>query len=159
MNLPRASVDRPIFATMVALMIVTLGVAALLNLRVDLLPDIERPTLTVSTEYEGASPEVMERSVTQILEEIVGTVPGVEEMSSTSSEGNSRVRVTFVWGTDLDSASTELRSRLEAELEELPEGVERVRSRASRRSTRGADTTGRCGSSWTRTACGLWGSR
>ncbi|MEZ5978069.1 MAG: efflux RND transporter permease subunit [Planctomycetota bacterium] len=51
-------------------------------MRIDLLPDVEQPTLTVRTEYEGASPEVVERLVTQIVEEIVATVPGVEEISS-----------------------------------------------------------------------------
>lgn len=125
MNLPLASVRRPVFTSMVTLIVVVLGVVSLSKLRIDLLPAVEMPTLTVQTEYEGASPEVMERLVTQIVEEIIGTVPGVEEMTSSSSEGESSIRVTFVWGTDIDAASTEVRSRLEDELEELPDEVTR----------------------------------
>ncbi len=129
MRLPAASVARPVFTTMVTLMVVVLGVVALDRLRIDLLPNVEQPTVTVRTEYEGASPEVMERLVTQIIEEIVATVPGVEEISSESSEGSSSVRVRFSWGTDIDAAAIELSSRLESEIDELPDEVVRPRVR------------------------------
>jgi HAE1 family hydrophobic/amphiphilic exporter-1 len=126
-NLPGGSVRRPIFTTMVTLMVVVLGAVSLGRLRIDLLPAIELPTVTVRTEYEGASPEVMERLVTQVLEEIVATVPGVEEITSESSEGNSSVRVTFVWGTDVDTAALDVQAKLEDEINELPEDVVRPR--------------------------------
>jgi HAE1 family hydrophobic/amphiphilic exporter-1 len=71
----------------------------------------------------------MERLVTQTLEEIIATVPGVEEMRSTSAEGSTRVRVRFVWGTDVDAAATELRSRLENEADELPDEISRPQIR------------------------------
>jgi HAE1 family hydrophobic/amphiphilic exporter-1 len=129
MNLPKFSVKRPIFVTMVTLIVVVLGVVSLTRLRIDLLPNIELPTLTIRTEYEGASPVVMERLVTQIVEEIVGTVPGVEDMTSVSSEGNSSVRVSFVWGTDIDTASLDVQGKLEDEINELPEDVVRPRVR------------------------------
>ena len=89
MNLPSFSVKRPIFTTMVTLIVVILGVVSLSRLQIDMLPNIELPTLSIRTNYEGASPEVMERLVTQIIEEIVATVPGVEEITSSSSEGRS----------------------------------------------------------------------
>ncbi len=127
MNLPRASVRRPIFTVMVTLMVVVLGAVSLDRLRIDLLPNVELPTVTVRTEYEGASPEVMERLVTQILEEIVATVPGVEEIRSESSEGNSRVTVRFTWGTNLDAAAIELQGRIEEEVSELPDDIVRPR--------------------------------
>lgn len=123
MNLPKFSVRRPIFTTMITLIVVIVGAVSLSRLRIDLLPEIELPTLTVRTEYEGASPEVMERLVTQVIEEVVATVPGVEEMTSQSSEGNSNVRVTFVWGTDIDQAALDVQSKLEDEADELPEEV------------------------------------
>ncbi|MCA8961072.1 MAG: efflux RND transporter permease subunit, partial [Planctomycetes bacterium] len=129
MNLPRFSVQRPVFTTMITLIVLTIGAVSLSRLRIDLLPAIETPTLTVSTEYENASPEVVERLVTQIVEEVLATVPGVEEMTSVSSEGNSRVQVTFAWGTDLDDAVADVRSRLEDELDELPDGVVRPQIR------------------------------
>lgn len=124
MSLPRFSVSRPVTTTMVMLIIVVLGVFSFQRLQIDLLPNVEMPTVTVRTNYEGASPEVMERLVTQIVEEIVATVPGVEEISSQSEEGRSQVRVTFVWGTDLDAAAADIRSALENELSELPDDVE-----------------------------------
>ncbi len=127
MNLARASVARPIFTTMVTLIVVVLGLVSLMRLRIDLLPSIELPTLTIRTQYEGASPEVMERLVTQIIEEIVATVPGVEEMTSQSAEGNSSVRVTFAWGTDIDTAALDVQATLEDEINELPDDIVRPR--------------------------------
>jgi HAE1 family hydrophobic/amphiphilic exporter-1 len=129
MSLPGFSVRRPIFTTMVTLVVVILGAVSLSRLQIDMLPDIEMPTLSIRTEYEGASPEVMERLVTQIIEEIVATVPGVVEIRSTSSEGNSDVRVSFVWGTDIDTAAIDVQGKLEDELNELPEDIVRPRIR------------------------------
>ena len=123
MNLARASVGRPIFTTMLTLMVVVLGSVSLSRLQIDLLPSIELPTLTVRTQYEGADPIVMERLVTQIVEEIVSTVPGVEELTSTSYEGNSSVKVKFSWGTDIDAAAVDVRATLEDEISELPDDI------------------------------------
>ncbi|MEQ9453584.1 MAG: efflux RND transporter permease subunit [Phycisphaeraceae bacterium] len=125
MNLPRFSVRRPVLTSMVTLIIVVLGAVALGKLQIDLLPEVELPRLTVRTGYDGASPEVMERLVTQIVEEIVATVPGVEEMTSSSSEGNSRVRMTFASGVDIDTAALDVQARLEDELNEFPDDIER----------------------------------
>jgi len=127
MNLPKFSVERPILTTMATLVVVILGIVSLSRLRIDLLPDIELPTVSIRTGYEGASPEVMERLVTQIVEEIVATVPGVEEMTSTSSEVNSTVRVSFVWGTNIDAAALDVQAKLEDEINELPDDVVRPR--------------------------------
>ncbi len=123
MSLAAISVRRPVFTTMVTLIIVVLGVVALTRLRIDLLPSIELPTLTVRTEYPGADPIVMERLVTQIVEEIVATVPGVEEITSQSYEDRSSVRVTFGWGTDIDTAAVDVRATVEDEISELPDDI------------------------------------
>lgn len=112
---------------MVTLIVVVLGVVSLSRLQIDLLPDIELPTLTIRTGYEGASPVVMERLVTQIIEEIVATVPGVERLTSQSSEGNSSVRVTFAWGTNIDTAAIDVQATLEDEINELPDDIVRPR--------------------------------
>lgn len=127
MSLPDFSVRRPIFITMVTLIVVILGGLSLSRLKIDMLPSIELPTASVDTRYEGASPEVIERLVTQIVEEIVATVPGVEELSSESREGRSDVSVRFVWGTDIDAAALDLQATLEDEINELPEDVIRPR--------------------------------
>ena len=127
MNLARFSVRRPVFTAMVTLILIVLGTVSLSRLQIDLLPSIELPTASIRTEYEGASPEVMERLITQIIEEIVATVPGVEEITSTSQEGRSNVQVTFSWGTDLDAAAIDLRATLEDEISELPDDIVRPR--------------------------------
>jgi HAE1 family hydrophobic/amphiphilic exporter-1 len=112
---------------MVTLIVIVLGLSSFTRLQIDMLPSIEMPTLSIRTGYEGASPVVMERLVTQIIEEIVATVPGVAELSSESSEGNSRIRVTFNWGTDVDTAAIDVQAQLEDEINELPDDIERPR--------------------------------
>ncbi|HCY84769.1 MAG TPA: acriflavin resistance protein [Desulfobacteraceae bacterium] len=129
MGLPGFSVRRPVFTTMVTLMVLIIGLFALSRLKIDMLPQIELPTLTIRTQYEGASPEVMERLITRIIEEIVATVPGIREMTSTSSEGNSNVTVAFEWGTDIDVAALDVRAVLEDEINELPDDIVRPRIR------------------------------
>jgi HAE1 family hydrophobic/amphiphilic exporter-1 len=126
-NLARASVRRPVFTCMMTLMVIVLGTVALTRLQIDLLPSIELPTVTVRTEYEGADPIVMERLVTQIVEEIVATVPGVVEMTSQSYDGNSRVRVSFAWGTEIDKAALDVQATIEDEISELPDEIRRPR--------------------------------
>jgi len=123
MNLARASVRRPVFTMMVTLIVLVLGSVALSRLQIDLLPSIELPTLTVRTQYEGADPIVMERLVTQIVEEIVATVPGVVEMTSQSYDGNSSVRVSFAWGSDIDAVAVDVQATLEDEISELPDDI------------------------------------
>ncbi|BBD09509.1 efflux RND transporter permease subunit [Desulfovibrio ferrophilus] len=125
MNLPQFCVRRPVLTAMATLIVVTVGIFSLSRLRVDLLPAIELPTVSVRVNYEGASPEVMERLVTQVIEEVVATVPGVEEITSTSSTGRSDIRVRFSWGVSIDTAALDVRARLEDELNELPDDVER----------------------------------
>jgi multidrug efflux pump subunit AcrB len=127
MSLAAFSIRRPVLTVMVTLIVVVLGIVSMTRLRTDLLPSIELPTISVRTNYEGADPLVMERLVTQILEEIVATVPGVEEITSQSYDGNSRIRVTFAWGTSIDTAATDVRATIEDEINELPDDVGRPR--------------------------------
>lgn len=129
MSLPRFSVHRPIFVTMVTCIVVLLGGVSLSHLPIDLLPEVALPTLSISTDYENASPEEMERLVTEVIEQTVSAVPGVEEITSSSSEGVSTVRLSFVWGTDLDAASNDVRDRLDRVVDELPEEASRPQLR------------------------------
>ncbi|MDR1612854.1 MAG: efflux RND transporter permease subunit [Planctomycetota bacterium] len=125
MNIPRFAIERPIFVSMVTLMTVIIGGIALFRLPIDLLPDVSFPAITISTEYENASPEVVEELVTRPLEEALAAVPGAEEVTSNSAEGQSTVTVKFSWGTDLDAASADVRDRLDRVLGRLPDGAER----------------------------------
>ena len=127
MSLPQFSVRRPIFTTMITLIVVVLGVFSFRQLKIDLLPPVELPTVSVRTGYPGASPQVVETRVTQILEEIIATVPGVDEISSSTYQGFSNIRVTFAWGTNLDAAAIEVQTKIEDEINELPQDINRPR--------------------------------
>lgn len=125
MKIARFAVHRPVFTVMVVLIVIILGGISLTRLPVDLMPDISYPTLSVSTSYENASPEEIEELVTRPIEQAMAAVPGVEEVSSVSSEGSSNVRVTFSWGTDLDVASSDVRDRLDRVVSRLPDDADR----------------------------------
>ena len=129
MNISRFSVDRPVLTIMVALIVIIIGVVSFSRLPIDLMPDITYPTLSISTDYENASPEEIEELITRPIEEAMSAVPGVEEVTSVSAEGSSSVRVNFSWGTDLDAASNDVRDRLDRVIPNLPDDAERPRLR------------------------------
>ncbi|MGQ9579217.1 MAG: efflux RND transporter permease subunit [Candidatus Aminicenantales bacterium] len=125
MSLSEFSIRRPIFTIMLTLVIVVLGFISLSRLPIDLMPDITFPTLNVSTSYPNTAPEEMEQIITRPLEEALSSVPGVEEIFSSSSQGSSTVRVMFAWGTNLDEAANEVRERIDRIIGRLPDGVSR----------------------------------
>ncbi|UCG08616.1 MAG: efflux RND transporter permease subunit [Desulfobacterales bacterium] len=125
MNLARFAVHRPVLTVMVSLIVIIIGIVSFRRLPIDLMPDITYPTLSISTEYENASPEEVEELITRLIEEAMSAVPGVEEVTSVSAEGLSSVRVTFTWGTNLDAAANDIRDRLDRILQRLPEDAER----------------------------------
>jgi HAE1 family hydrophobic/amphiphilic exporter-1 len=125
MRISRFSVHRPIFTIMVVLMVLLLGAISLLRLPIDLMPDISYPTLSISCTYENAGPEEIEELITRPIEQAVSAVPGVDELTSVSVEGQGTVRVTFSWGTDLDAAANDIRDRLDRIIDKLPEDADR----------------------------------
>lgn len=125
MNIARFAINRPIFVTMVTLIVVIIGVISLIRLPIDLMPDITNPVISIRTEYENASPEVVEELVTRPIEEAMAAVPGAEEVTSNSSEGNSNVTVKFTWGTDLDVAVNDVRDRIDRVIDRLPDDADR----------------------------------
>ena len=125
MKLAHYSVNRPIGITMLMLMIVIFGFVSLSHLPIDLMPEITYPTITIMSSYSNASPLEIETLVTRPIEQAIAAVPGVEEINSTSNEGNSRVRVSFDWGTDLDAATNDIRDRLDRVLGRLPDDMDR----------------------------------
>lgn len=128
-SLPAFAVARPITTCMIMAIALLLGGVALWRLPVDLLPDIETPTLTISVDYENAAPETMEELVTRRVEQAVAATPGLEEMESTSVEGTADVTLRFGWGVDIDAAANDVRDRLFSELDELPDEASRPRLR------------------------------
>ena len=125
MSTIRFAINRPIFTTMVTLIVVIIGAIALLRLPIDLMPDITNPVISIRTEYENASPEVVEELVTRPIEEAMAAVPGAEEVTSNSSEGNSNVTVKFTWGTDIDVAVSDVRDRIDRVINRLPDDCDR----------------------------------
>jgi HAE1 family hydrophobic/amphiphilic exporter-1 len=125
MNISEFSIKRPVFTIMLTLVILVLGFIALSRLPIDLMPDITYPTLNISTSYPNTAPEEMEQMITRPIEEAMSSVPGVEEVFSTSSQGSSTVRVMFAWGTNLDEAANDIRERLDRIIGRLPEDIER----------------------------------
>ena len=124
MSLTGTSIKRPIATAMVFLIIITLGSIGFRFLPVDLLPPIEYPQLTVWVNYSNVGPEEMEKIVTEEVENAIATVPNVEKITSSSSEGNTRVTLNFVQGVSLDEASNDLRAALDRLRRSLPEEVD-----------------------------------
>ena len=124
MNLPKLAVGRPVMTTMVFLGVMILGAVSFSRLQVDLLPEIDFPSLSVTTAYEGAGPEEIETLITRPIEEAIGTVEGIDSIESFSAEGRSRVALRFVWGTDLDSALNDVRATLERVKARLPDDAD-----------------------------------
>jgi HAE1 family hydrophobic/amphiphilic exporter-1 len=125
MRISRFAVHRPIFTIMVVLIVVLMGTVSLLRLPIDLMPDISYPTLSISCAYENAGPEEIEELITRPIEEAMSAVPGVDEVTSVSVEGQGTVRVTFSWGTDLDAAANDIRDRLDRIIDHLPDDSDR----------------------------------
>ena len=123
MSLPEFSINRPVTVLMLCLILILLGGIAFVQLPVDLMPDTVYPTISVRAEYPGVAPEEMENLVARPLEEAFSSAPGVEEITSTSTEGSTFVRVAFTYGMNLDEAANELRIRLDRRRSSLPEDM------------------------------------
>jgi HAE1 family hydrophobic/amphiphilic exporter-1 len=125
MNTASGPVHRPILTFVIFLIVVILGLVSLSRLSIDLMPEVTFPTISVVTSYGNVGPQEMEELVTHPIEEALAAVQGVEEITSTSTEGRSLVRVAFEWGTDLDVAANDIRDRIDRVLGRLPEDIER----------------------------------
>src|SRR5690349_3012599 len=113
MNLVEFATRRRVTIFMVTLTFVLFGFIALGNLKVNLLPDLSYPTLTVRTEYTGAAPAEIETLITEPVEEAAGVVKNLRKLKSVSRTGQSDVVLEFAWGTDMDQASLEVRDKLD----------------------------------------------
>ncbi len=105
---------RRVTIAMITLTMLLFGAIALHGLKVNLLPDLSYPTLTVRTEYAGAAPSEIETLVTEPVEEAVGVVKNLRKLKSVSRTGQSDVVLEFAWGTNMDQASLEVRDKMEA---------------------------------------------
>ena len=124
MNLPEFAVRRPITIFMLFLTVVIFGALALARLPVDLMPSFEMPVISIVTLYPGAGSEDMESNVTEIIEDAVSTINGVEHVDSVSQTGLSAIMIQFEWGTDLNEAASDIRSIMDMLAYMLPSDIE-----------------------------------
>jgi hydrophobe/amphiphile efflux-1 (HAE1) family protein len=123
-NLLELFIKRPILTWMLTLSMVVFGALGYARLGVDQFPKMEFPVVSVIAMMEGASPEVMEEDVTDVLEEQINTIAGVRELRSTSSQGGASIRVEFELDTDIDVAAQDVRDKIARARMELPQEVE-----------------------------------
>ena len=122
MSLSRFAVERPVAVLMIASAAAFFGFLSYQELGLELLPDLNHPTLTVRTAWSAAAPEEVEQEVTRRLETVVGTVEALKGMHSASRAGESEIILEFEWDTDMDRAAQRVRERLSRL--ELPAGTE-----------------------------------
>lgn len=121
MKLTEISIKRPVFATVIILALVILGLVSYASLSVDQYPSVEMPVVAVTVIYPGASPEQVESKITQKVEEAVGEVAGVDHITSTASEGASTTVIQFTMETNADAAAQNVRDKLGTLQASLPQ--------------------------------------
>lgn len=115
------SVQRPVLATVLAALIVAFGLLALERLPLQEYPSIDPPVVGIDTRYPGASASIVETRITQLLEDRISGVEGIEVISSSSEDGRSSINVEFSLDMDIDAAANDIRDRISGSLDNLPE--------------------------------------
>src|SRR5262245_34229559 len=113
MNVVDFAIRRRVTILMLTLALLLFGAVSLLRLKVDLLPDLSYPTLTIRTELVGSAPLEVENLITRPVEESVGIIRNVRQVRSVSRSGQSDVTLEFIWGTDMDLAGIDVREKLD----------------------------------------------
>ncbi len=120
MNLYDIAIRRPVFTIMLMLALVVFGILGYQALPINLLPSIEFPMVTVITILPGASPEVMESDVTDVIEAAVNTIEGIDQLTSYSGQGVSQVTVMFTTERNVDIAAQDVRDKVSGAVGQLP---------------------------------------
>ncbi len=123
MNLTKLSVHRPIATFMGVLVVLVFGILSLLNINIDMMPNMDIPILVVNTQYDGAGSVETEKLITEPLEGILGTVQGIKNINSVSNNGSSNIIVEFVAGTDINMAAVDVREKIDIIENVLPENA------------------------------------
>ncbi|MCF8167808.1 MAG: efflux RND transporter permease subunit [Rhodoferax sp.] len=124
MQLAETSIRRPVFATVLSLLIVLIGAVSFNRLSVREYPKIDEPVVSVTTTYTGASSDVMETQVTKILEDSLSGIEGVDVITSSSRQERSQISVRFVLSRDADSAAADVRDKVTRVRQRLPQGID-----------------------------------
>ena len=117
-------VARPIFGIVLNLLIIIAGLAAFSSVDIREMPDVDRPVLSVRTDYDGAVPSTVDTEVTQVLEDALSALDGMSYIESTSSMGSSRITIDLSDGTDVNVAANEAREIVSGALRSLPDDIE-----------------------------------
>ncbi len=120
MQLSEVSVRRPVFAAVLSLILVIVGILAASRLPVREFPDIDPPVVSITTSYRGASAEVVERRVTKVIEDEIAGIAGVTKLTSSSLDERSNITVEFEVTRDPDGAANDIRERVSRVLQQLP---------------------------------------
>lgn len=123
-GISKLAVQRPITFLMTSLIFIGFGIYGVMQLRLNLYPDVSFPTITIYTSYEGVAPEDIEALVTRPIEENVGSISGIRRVRSLSSQGASVVKLNFNWGTDLYEAENDVRKQLSFVTRSIPQDAE-----------------------------------
>ena len=123
MKITDTSVKRPVFAIVINLLLLTFGLVAFSMLPLREYPDIETPIVNISTSYTGASAEIIETKITQVIENRISGIEGIKSINSSSRNGRSNITIEFNISRDIDAASNDVRERVARALDSLPEQV------------------------------------
>jgi HAE1 family hydrophobic/amphiphilic exporter-1 len=124
MTLPEFSIKRHVFTLMVSLVLVLFGIIGFMRLGLDKFPKIDFPAVTVTTTMQGADPDIVDKNITDVIEEACNQVPGVKAIMSSSSLGASVVGIEFELEKDLDVAYQEVKAKVDAAVKRLPEDAD-----------------------------------
>lgn len=124
MILSDVSVKRPVFAMVLSLMLIAFGIMAFNQLPLREYPDTSPPVVSISTSYPGASADIIETQVTELIEDQINGIDGVEAINSSSVDGSSRISVEFRVGTDIEVAANDIRDKISRVVRSLPEEVD-----------------------------------
>ena len=114
------SVRRPVFASVISMLLVILGLASMMKLPVRQYPDVDAPVISIETRYRGASAEVVETKVTQIIEDRIAGIEGIEKLTSDSRDERSEIRIEFSLDRDVEAAANDIRDRVSRVVDQLP---------------------------------------
>ncbi|TMJ18600.1 MAG: efflux RND transporter permease subunit [Alphaproteobacteria bacterium] len=124
MQLSDLSVKRPVFAAVVAMLVAVAGIIGFFALSVREYPDVDPPVVSVQTQYIGAAANIVETRITQVLEEQLAGISGLQTITSRSQDGQSNITIEFTPGRDVDSAANDVRDRVGAAARSLPEEID-----------------------------------
>ena len=127
MHISEITVRRPVLAAVISMFLVLLGLVSYDKLSIREYPDIDKPVVTVSTVYRGASAEIVERDITQILEDSLSGISNIKEIKSESKDEISSIRIEFTLSRDMESAANDVREKVSRALPRLPKDSEQPR--------------------------------